>query len=150
MSTYIATDYQNKFVVSTNIEHLEYILNIEINKLTREEQFSDETSCEFYSYEHPDVDSNICIYEFIGEWKSFMQCNGPCSECCFTIPKKNIEFFKEMTDYFIQSIEMAQEEGDQIIVTVKDEKTHKITKYTYCYDTGNPTDMMTFALIELK
>jgi hypothetical protein len=150
MSTFIAIDSQNVLAVGYSLSFIENKLCTNINILTREEQFSEESQCEFYSYEHPDVDSEIYIYEFIGEWKSFMRCTGPSSECCFIIPKTNIEFFKEMSYYFNQSLKMAEEEGDQIIVTIQDSETYKITKYMYCYYSGIPTDMMTFDLIELK
>lgn len=150
MSTFIATDCQNVYTFGLSLNQLEEKLNITINADTKEKQYSDETSCEFYTYLHPHIDSDISIFEFVGEWKSFMQCNGPVSECCFLIPKTNIAFFKEMSSYMNEYLKTAKEECEKMVVTVQDVETHKITKYTYCYDDALPTDIMTFALIELK
>jgi hypothetical protein len=149
MSTFIATDCQNVYTFGLSLSHLEDKLNITINADTKEKKYCDKTKCELYTYQHPDMDTDISIFEFVGEWRSFMQCDGPDSECCFLIPKTNIEFFKEMTSYMNGCLIMAEEEGDQIDVTVQEVETHKITKYTYYYN-GLPADVMTFALIELK
>ena len=147
MSTFVASDCCYNYTFGSSLEYLEKELNIKINASTRERVKSRETDCEFYMFEDPE--SGMTIYEFVGEWKSFMQCAGPDSECCFLIPKTNIAFFIEMSHYFNESIKLAEQEGDQIIVTVRQLKTHKVTEYLYCYENGYPTDMMSFSLIEL-
>ena len=83
------------------------------------------------------------------ETVSFMETNGPSSECCTSCKKSNLDFFVEATGYMNISIKTCHEIGDRIIVTNEDYDNYNQTMYQY-FDSTGPTDLMTFKLIEVK
>lgn len=81
---------------------------------------------------------------------SFMECDGPSAECCFIIKKSKIDFIKESSFYMNESINFGSEDGDQIVTTYEEDENCMKTIVTYCYENGEPTDLMSFTFIELK
>ena len=147
MSIFVARDQNMLYTFGSNLRELETKLNITIDINTCEHQCNEEENCEYYTYEHEEID----IFEFkmnLEKPISLMQCTGPSGECCFLIPKSNIQFFKEMSHYMNESARIVYDEGDRIEVTVQTFPDHKITKYVYC-NGDTPSDLMTFALIEI-
>lgn len=107
--------------------------------------------CTFKEYKIPNDEYELLEFEFDEEKEniSFMKCNGPSSECCFFIKKSNRDFFIEATYYMNQSLEITKSKDDKIKLFVEDHDNYSETRFEY-HDIHGLTDLMTFALLEVK
>lgn len=141
---YTKDDLTHNFYKS--IEDFDAGVNVDRNS---SELVEDELST-YYSYSFSGTTSgSISEYEF-EESKpvTFMECDGPSSECCFLVKKGNLDFYRETFQYMKDSIDCCADKGDQISVEKIEHNGYKETKFTYCYEDGTQSDLMTFSFLE--
>jgi hypothetical protein len=121
-------------------ENFDIFFNREIFDANNDICITEEEDISYSIYS--DNNYNIYTFDMDNDNKiSFMQCEGPSSECCFILPKTKDEFFNEAFDYIKLSAKSIIEHNDSIKMTKDNKENYNSYKIEYVN-----SDLMTFKL----